>query len=56
MEVWYLPNEFWIAMEKGVAHTTTHAKTNNATLRFTILTHPGRIKIWEAFKEQSKIG
>jgi hypothetical protein len=57
MKVWHLPNDFWIAMEKGVDHTTTHSGTmNNATLPFTISTHPGRIQLREAFKEQSKIG
>jgi hypothetical protein len=44
-------------MGKGVAYTTTHVgTTNNATLPFTISTHPGRMQLWEAFKEQSKIG
>jgi hypothetical protein len=28
MEVWHLPNDFcWIAIEKGMAHTTTHLGT-----------------------------
>jgi hypothetical protein len=57
MEVWHPPNDFWIATEKGMAHTTTHAgMTNKATPPFVIVTHPGRMQLQEAFKEQSKIG
>jgi hypothetical protein len=57
MEVWHLPNYFWTAIEKGEDHTKTHSGTmNNATQPFTISTHPGRMQLWEAFKEQSKIG
>jgi hypothetical protein len=57
MEVWHLPNEFWITLEKGVAHTTNHVGTTIDTpLPFTISTNPGRMQLWEAFKEQSKIG
>jgi hypothetical protein len=41
MEVWHLPNDFWIAMKKGVAHTTTRAgMMNNVPLPFKISTHP----------------
>jgi hypothetical protein len=53
----HLPNDFWIAMEKGAAHTTTNAGTmNNIPPPFTISTHPGCMQLREAFKEQSKIG
>jgi hypothetical protein len=29
MEKWHLPNDFWIAIEKGVSHTTNHTGTMN---------------------------
>jgi hypothetical protein len=57
MEVWHLPNDFWISMEKGVVHTTTHAGTTNTVpLPFAISTDPGRMQLRGAFKERSKIG
>jgi hypothetical protein len=50
---WLLPNDFWIAMEKGVANTTNYAgTTKNVPLPFTKSTHPGHIQL----REQSKIG
>jgi hypothetical protein len=57
MEVWYLPNYFWTAMDKGVAHIINQeGTTNNIPLPFTVSTHPGRMQLWEASKQQSKIG
>jgi hypothetical protein len=56
MEAWNLPTDFWIALEKGVAHTTHHAGTTIDTpLLFTISINPGCMELREAFKHQIKI-
>jgi hypothetical protein len=57
MEVWHLPNDFWITLGKCVAHTTNQTGTmTNAPLPFTISMNPGCMQLREAFKEHSKIG
>jgi hypothetical protein len=44
-------------MEKGVAHIINHeGTTNNVPLPFTVSTHPGRMQLRKASKQQSKIG
>jgi hypothetical protein len=57
MEVWHLPNDFWTAMEKGVLHIINHKGTTNIIpLPFTVSAHHRRMKLWEASKQQFKIG
>jgi hypothetical protein len=57
MEVWHLPNDFWTAMEKGLAHITNHEGTAiSVTLPCMISTHHGRMQLRKASKQQSKIG
>jgi hypothetical protein len=57
MEAWHLPNNFCIALEKGVAHTTNHAgTTTDIPLPFRLPINPGCMQLREAFKETSNIG
>jgi hypothetical protein len=43
-------------MEKGVAHIINHeGMTNNVPLPFTVSTHPGRMQLRKASKQQSNI-
>jgi hypothetical protein len=48
MEAWYLPHNYWIALENGIARTTNQAGTpTNIPLPFTISINTGYMQLWE---------